>query len=51
MFPDLVKEEIIKLPIDSNNNPDWNYMENYIKQIIAKTHNRMNCLRQTIKQA
>jgi hypothetical protein len=28
-----IKEETIKLPIDSQNNPDWQFMENYIKQL------------------
>ena len=30
---DLVKETMIRLPVDENNNPDWNFMENYIKQL------------------
>lgn len=28
---DKIKKERIKLPIDSSGNPDWNWMENYIK--------------------
>ena len=39
MFPNLLKEDIIKLPIDKNGNPDWEYMENYIMQIEKKAKN------------
>lgn len=28
-----IKDTIIKLPCDSSGNPDWNYMENYIKKL------------------
>lgn len=28
-----IKEEIIKLPVDSSGNPDWQFMENYIKAL------------------
>ena len=28
---ELLKKCIIKLPVDSNNNPDWEFMEDYIK--------------------
>lgn len=49
MFPDLVKEETIKLPVDENGNPDWNYMENYIAKVEEKTNNRMNYLKQVVK--
>lgn len=31
-----LREDIIKLPIDDNGNPDWNYMENYINNIKCK---------------
>ena len=33
LFPSLLKEEIIKLPVDSNGEPDWNYMKEYIESI------------------
>ncbi len=26
-------KSIIKLPVDSNNDPDWVFMENYIKSL------------------
>lgn len=28
-----MQESKIKLPVDENNNPDWNFMENYIKSL------------------
>lgn len=30
---DKIKQEIIKLPVDKNGNPDWDYMEKYIKSL------------------
>ena len=41
MFPELVKEEIIKLPVDKNNKPNWQYMENYMKNIISTMQNNL----------
>ena len=37
-----LKQEIIKLPIDSNGNIDWQFMENYIKSLNQKTINVKN---------
>ncbi len=31
------KEIMIRLPVDKDNNPDWNYMEEYMKNIESKT--------------
>ena len=30
---DRLKDTIIKLPVDENGNPDWQFMENYIKSL------------------
>ena len=30
---DKIKQEVISLPIDNNGEPDWQYMENYMKEI------------------
>ena len=30
---DRIKETIIKLPVDTDGNPDWQFMENYIKAL------------------
>ena len=39
MFPDLLKEEEIKLPADENGDPDYAYMENYMKAVENRTQN------------
>lgn len=44
MFPDLLKEEKIKLPANENGDPDYAFMENYMKFIERKTHNVIKCL-------
>ena len=44
MFPDLLKEEKIKLPADKSGNPDYVYMENYMKIIESKAFNAIKCL-------
>lgn len=31
--PSYIERLIIKLPVDSNGNPDWKYMEDYIKSL------------------
>ena len=37
---DIIAKEIIKLPVDTNGNPDWQYMEKYIKSLpYSKTLN------------
>ena len=30
---DRIKETIIHLPVDADGNPDWQFMENYIKTL------------------
>lgn len=37
MFPELVKKEEIKLPVNKNGEPDWEYMENYMKNIMQES--------------
>lgn len=39
-----IKKEKIKLPIDENNNPDWNYMRKVIQFIEDKEKNRAKML-------
>lgn len=34
----------IYLPVDSNGNPDWNYMEDYMKRVMEKAENSFNNL-------
>ena len=35
LFPSLLKDEEIKLPVDQNGQPNWLYMENYIKHLYS----------------
>lgn len=42
---DIINNEIIKLPIDLNGNPNWTYMEQYMKTIENKTEKLMNDLK------
>ena len=44
MFPNLLKEENIKLPADKNGDPDYVYMENYMKIVESKACNVIDCL-------
>ena len=39
-----INEEEIFLPVDSSGNPDWDYMENYIKELITKTQKNIDLL-------
>ena len=48
MFPDLLKEEKIKLPADKSGNPDYQYMEDYIKKIAQKSKQTLDNLKSVI---
>ena len=39
-----MKNETIKLPITSTGEPDWQYMENYMRDIMTKSENAINNL-------
>lgn len=44
LFPDLLKKEIIKLPIDEKGQPDWQYMDDYIDSVKDKARSALNIL-------
>ena len=44
MFPNLLKEEKIKLPADKKGDPDYAYMENYMKIVESNARNVIECL-------
>lgn len=44
MIPARIHNEIIKLPIDKNGNPDWDYMEKYISDINDKVKRNLDIL-------
>ena len=41
---DIISDELIKLPADEKGNPDYDYMENYMKFIESKACNAIKCL-------
>ena len=44
MFPNLLKEESIKLPANASGAPDYEYMEKYMKEVESKSYNVIRCL-------
>ena len=38
---DKIKQEVISLPIDNNGEPDWQYMENYMKNLTEKAKKKI----------
>ena len=44
LFPKLLKEEKIKLPIKNNGEPDFENMDKYMNELLSKTKNKLNCL-------
>ena len=42
LFPDLLRKEIVKLPVSSNGQPNWNYMEQYMDKIISSSAEIIN---------
>jgi hypothetical protein len=43
-----VKEKKIKLPTTSEGNPDWDYMDSYMKQIMEESEKRIDFLQNTL---
>ena len=37
LFPDLLKEERIKLPVDVDGSPDWSYMNEYMSEVMQES--------------
>ena len=44
---DIAAKLMIKLPVTSDNQPDWNYMENYIKVVVEKAKKNLEELKRT----
>ena len=44
MFPDLLKEEKIKLPANENGDPDYVFMEKYMRTVGSKAHDVLRSL-------
>lgn len=43
---DKIKQEVISLPIDNNGEPDWQYMEDYMKEITKVAAKRVEKLKE-----
>lgn len=48
LFPDLLRSEKIKLPIDSEGNPDWAYMDSYMKDVMQVTESHVDAMSKAI---
>lgn len=46
-----LKQENIKLPVDSLGNPDWQYMDEYIAKLATQAHTNISLLRQQQRKA
>lgn len=46
LFPDLLKEERIKLPVNASGEPDWAYMDEYMSGVMAESAAILENLRQ-----
>lgn len=44
LFPDLLRKETIKLPVDNEWNPNREYMWKYMKTLMDKNKEKLNCL-------
>jgi hypothetical protein len=44
LFPDLLKEERIKLPVDASGNPDWAYMDEYMQSMMEESKRDLSTL-------
>ena len=47
LFPDLLKEEQIRLPVDAAGEPNWAYMDEYMSAVMGESGASLESLRQT----
>ena len=48
MIPARIYDEVIKLPIDINGEPDWVYMEDYMRNLEYIVDNSLNKLQSVL---
>ncbi|MDY6084149.1 MAG: restriction endonuclease subunit S [Dialister sp.] len=48
LFPDLLKSERIKLPVDSHGAPDWTYMDAYMQAVMNESEKHIGALSEPI---
>ena len=46
LFPNLLKEEQIRLPVDASGKPDWAYMDEYMSAVIKESEASLESLKQ-----
>lgn len=49
LFPDLLKKEKIKLPVDEYGQPDWRFMEKYMLDILPQAERSLNSLQDAVQ--
>lgn len=47
LFPDLLKEEQIRLPVDAAGEPNWAYMDEYMSAVMKEAEASLESLKQT----
>lgn len=47
LFPDLLKEEQIRLPVDASGKPDWAYMDSFMAEVMKESEASLESLRQS----
>ena len=48
LFPDLLKSEQIKLPVDNHGNPDWAYMDSYMRVVMQNAESNIEMLSKSL---
>ena len=48
LFPDLLKEERIKLPVDASGEPDWAYMDEYMRYVMENSETDLTAMQSVI---
>ena len=46
LFPDLLKNEQIKLPVDGSGEPDWEYMDKYMQTVIDNSQADLSAMQE-----
>ena len=49
MVPNKIRNEIISLPAKSGCQPNWDYMESYMKQIMEESEKNLENLKKILK--
>lgn len=50
LFPELLKDERIMLPVDSNGEPNWTYMEVYMQKVLDEVETNIETMQNVKKE-